>query len=135
MIRLFDILFQALSELKIGGGKEKLVDVSSDDMTISYLAARNPFVSVLKSCSLADVCAALVEKHCHRVPIVDEESGKCTNIISQSALVKYLAKHGKLRPAYRPTVSISITFHLQLLTLVFVYLFFTYTHMLSHVVD
>eukprot|EP00561_Arcocellulus_cornucervis_P011872 CAMPEP_0185802698 /NCGR_PEP_ID=MMETSP1322-20130828/2139_1 /TAXON_ID=265543 /ORGANISM="Minutocellus polymorphus, Strain RCC2270" /LENGTH=330 /DNA_ID=CAMNT_0028498469 /DNA_START=129 /DNA_END=1121 /DNA_ORIENTATION=- len=85
-------MVKALAELKIGGGKEKLVDVSSDDMTISYLAARNPFVSVSESCSLADVCAALVEKHCHRVPIVDQESGKCTNIISQSALVKYLAR-------------------------------------------
>ena len=87
---------QALSELKIGGDeKEKLVDVSSDDMTISYLAARNPFVSVSESCSLADLCAALVEKHCHRVPIVDKETGKCTNIISQSALVKFLAKNGE----------------------------------------
>ena len=93
-VLLSGLYCQALSELKIGDEKEKLVDVScTDDLTISYLAARNPFVSVSESCSLADLCAALVEKHCHRVPIVDEETGKCTNIISQSALVKFLAKN------------------------------------------
>jgi len=118
-------IFQALSELKIGGGKEKLVDVSSDDMTISYLAARNPFVSVSESCSLADVCAALVEKHCHRVPIVDEESGKCTNIISQSVLVKYLAKNGKF--AIRSLITgIHFNSYFQLLTTLRIFITYLY---------
>lgn len=88
--------WQALSNLKIGEEEDNPFDVASDDITISYLAARNPFVAISETCSLNDLGAALVERHCHRVPIVDKETGKCVNIISQSALVKYLAKNGKL---------------------------------------
>mmetsp|Transcript_15507 Transcript_15507/g.33739 ORF Transcript_15507/g.33739 Transcript_15507/m.33739 type:complete len:354 (+) Transcript_15507:276-1337(+) len=93
-------MVKALEKLKVDDGssadaavaKEELVNVTPSDLTVSYLAARNPFTSVSDDCTLAQVCQALVEKHCHRVPIVDTATGKCTAIISQSALVKFLAK-------------------------------------------
>lgn len=62
------------------------------NVTVSYLAARNPFVSCTSSTPLEDVCKLLVEHHSHRVPVLNKD-GRCESIISQSALVKALAEH------------------------------------------
>jgi 5'-AMP-activated protein kinase regulatory gamma subunit len=61
--------------------------------TVSYLAARNPFVCLTNDATLKDVCKTFVSRRCHRVPIVDGQTGRCINILSQSALVKFLAEH------------------------------------------
>jgi CBS-domain-containing membrane protein len=61
--------------------------------TVSYLAARNPFVSLTDDATLMEVCKVCADRHCHRVPIVDHTTGKCTRILSQSVLVKYLVEH------------------------------------------
>lgn len=59
---------------------------------ISYYAARNPFVSCRGDTPLEEVGRILTERHCHRVPIANDE-GRCVGIISQSALVKFLVAH------------------------------------------
>jgi CBS domain-containing protein len=61
-------------------------------VTVSYLAARNPFVSCLPETSLEQVCTLLSEHRCHRIPVMGKD-GRCVSIISQSALVKALVKH------------------------------------------
>jgi CBS domain-containing protein len=60
-------------------------------VTTKYLASRNPFVSCKPNDTLDEVCHILVDKHCHRIPVVGEE-GRCISIISQSALVKFLVE-------------------------------------------
>jgi CBS domain-containing protein len=61
-------------------------------VTVSYLAARNPFISCLPQTSLEEVCTLLSKHSCHRIPVMGKE-GRCASIISQSALVKALVKH------------------------------------------
>lgn len=85
-------MLDSLREIKLGTIDPKL------HLTVSYLAARNPFRSCPPDTSLEDLCHIFKEKHCHRVPIVSEEKegtdgGRCTNIISQSALIKFLSTH------------------------------------------
>lgn len=63
-------------------------------VTLSYLAARNPFISCTADTPLAEVCRLLTEHRCHRIPILGDD-GRCTTIISQSALVKFLSKNVK----------------------------------------
>ena len=58
-------------------------------LSTSYLAARNPFVSCKADTPLEDICGILTKQSCHRIPIVGDD-GRCTGIISQSALVKFL---------------------------------------------
>lgn len=63
-------------------------------ITVSYLAARNPMVNFYtKDDPLLGICKELMGRHKHRVPISDSSSGKpvCTGIISQSALVSFIA--------------------------------------------
>lgn len=62
--------------------------------SISYLAARNSFVSCPPTATLFDLAKVMSQRHCHRVPIVNgSAAGKCINIISQSAVVKFLSTH------------------------------------------
>lgn len=61
-------------------------------VTVSYLAARNPFVSCTPETSLEEVCSLLSQHQCHRIPVMGKD-GRCSSIISQSALVKALVKH------------------------------------------
>ena len=62
--------------------------------TTSYLAARNPFVATYNlDSSLLELCQALSHKDMHRVPLVDPQTGRCVRIVSQSALVQFLAQH------------------------------------------
>ncbi len=70
-------------------GKRIFADVLPTQKSISYLAARNSFAFCTPDATLVDVCECLNRKHSHRVPILNEE-GKCQNIISQSALIKYI---------------------------------------------
>jgi len=60
--------------------------------SITYLSRRNPFKPVNESSTLTEVASIIKTKNVHRVPVVDE-NGKCTRIISQSALVQFLASH------------------------------------------
>jgi len=62
------------------------------NVTVTYLAARNPFVYCKADTSLEEVCRRLVKNKCHRIPVVGPD-GRCVSIISQSALVKSLADH------------------------------------------
>ena len=66
---------------------------SSGSFTVSYLAARNPFVCLTDDATLKEVCEMCATRHCHRVPIVDKTTGRCVRILSQSALVKFLVEH------------------------------------------
>lgn len=62
-------------------------------LTTSYLAARNPFVPLCNlDSSLLQVCEALCQKDAHRVPLVDPHTKRCVRILSQSAIVKFLAQ-------------------------------------------
>jgi CBS domain-containing protein len=63
-------------------------------LSTSYLAARNPFVSCKADAPLEEVCTVLAKQTCHRIPILNDE-GRCTAIISQSALVKFLVERVK----------------------------------------
>ncbi|CAB9524632.1 Protein SDS23 [Seminavis robusta] len=65
----------------------------SGSFTVSYLAARNPFVSLTNDATLMEVCKICADRHCHRVPIIDKSTGRCVRILSQSALVKFLVDH------------------------------------------
>ena len=67
--------------------------LDSASFTVSYLAARNPFVSLTDDATLKEVCDMCATRHCHRVPIVDKTTGRCVRILSQSALVKFLVDH------------------------------------------
>ena len=65
-------------------------DASPSNKTISYLAVRNSFSYCKTDATLFDLGECLSKKNCHRVPILDEE-GKCHKIVSQSALIKFIA--------------------------------------------
>jgi CBS domain-containing protein len=85
-------MVKELSKLGITKSNDNLMEDTPDDMTVSYLAARNPFVSCKPDATLADLCAALTEQqHLHNIPIVDD-SGKCLYLVSQSALIKFLSE-------------------------------------------
>jgi len=66
---------------------------SPNSVTVSYLAARNPFVFLPEDATLEEVCRVCSSRHCHRVPLVDKTTGRCTGILSQSAIVKFLVDH------------------------------------------
>jgi len=68
-----------------------------DNVTVTYLARRNPFLPVHPDQTLLEV-AEILANGVHRVPVVDE-SGKLISIISQSNLIAYLNLHldGDLR--------------------------------------
>jgi len=59
--------------------------------SVKYLAKRNPFKPVKPTSTLLEVATLLHERHCHRVPVVD--NGKCVAIVSQSSVISYLADH------------------------------------------
>jgi CBS domain-containing protein len=59
---------------------------------LQYLIRRRNFNSVSTGASLEEVAKLLVQKGCHRVPVVDG-NGQVVNIVSQSALVKFLDVH------------------------------------------
>ena len=64
-----------------------------EKVTVSSIAAKNPFLSLTEEATLKQVCDLLSRRNCHRVPIVDGESGRCVRIFSQSGLLKFLAEH------------------------------------------
>ena len=59
-------------------------------VTVTNLAARNPFCSCPPTAQLEDVSPHLTEHRCHRIPVMQD--GRCQSIITQSALVKCLAE-------------------------------------------
>lgn len=71
----------------------KKTESQKSNFTVSYLAARNPFVSLTEEATLMEVLKLCAKRHCHRVPIVDSKTGRCVRILSQSALVKFLVEH------------------------------------------
>lgn len=72
---------------------EKSSKTDSEKVAVSSIAARNPFLSLTEEATLKQVCDLLSTRNCHRVPIVDKESGRCVRIFSQSGLLKFLAEH------------------------------------------
>mmetsp|Transcript_16066 Transcript_16066/g.29034 ORF Transcript_16066/g.29034 Transcript_16066/m.29034 type:complete len:308 (+) Transcript_16066:100-1023(+) len=81
------------SQKDIKGDSIPLMTKWFEDMnvTVTYLAARNPFVYCKPDTSLEQVCRLLSKNKCHRIPVIGED-GRCISIISQSALVKGLAE-------------------------------------------
>jgi len=73
--------------------KSRSTKSTTSTFTVSYLAARDPFVSLTDDATLEDICKLCSDRSCHRVPIVDKTTGRCTRIVSQSALVKFLVQH------------------------------------------
>jgi len=61
--------------------------------SLSYLARRNAFRPVSLNSTLLDVANILKQSHVHRVPVVNQETGKCVHIISQSLILQFLAAH------------------------------------------
>jgi len=55
------------------------------------LARRNAFRPVSPKSNLLDVANILKQRHVHRVPVVNQETGKCVQIISQSLILQFLA--------------------------------------------
>jgi len=62
-----------------------------ENVTVTYLARRNPFHSVHKDANLYEV-AEILSRGLHRVPVVDSE-GKLVSIISQSNIISLLNQH------------------------------------------
>lgn len=81
-----------VKELSVSKNGKIFSELKPTERSISYLAARNPFVHCSPDATLKEVFECLNTKHCRRVPILNEE-GKCQNIISQSALIKYICDH------------------------------------------
>ena len=94
-----DILSAVIAASKTEGDdpfNAKMVDAldkNSQTVTVSYLAARNPFISCASDATLLELCDKLAGRHSHRVPILDPSiSNKCQSIVTQSALVKFLSE-------------------------------------------
>jgi CBS domain-containing protein len=69
------------------------VSTTAATPTVGYLAARNRLYPCAIDDNLADICSKMIEHRCHRMPILSaDESGKLSEIISQSALIKFLSK-------------------------------------------
>lgn len=62
------------------------------DISIKYLSARNRFVPVTVKDSVLKVAELLSHPDINRVPVLDE-SGNLVDIISQSALIKFMSAH------------------------------------------
>eukprot|EP01103_Thecamoeba_quadrilineata_P005334 TRINITY_DN15148_c0_g1_i1.p1 TRINITY_DN15148_c0_g1~~TRINITY_DN15148_c0_g1_i1.p1 ORF type:complete len:308 (-),score=27.62 TRINITY_DN15148_c0_g1_i1:83-1006(-) len=62
-----------------------------ENVTITYLARRNPFHPVPFNATLYEVALELA-KGVHRVPVVDND-GKVISIISQSSLIQHFNQH------------------------------------------
>mmetsp|Transcript_33227 Transcript_33227/g.61191 ORF Transcript_33227/g.61191 Transcript_33227/m.61191 type:complete len:349 (-) Transcript_33227:170-1216(-) len=87
-------MVRELSALGGDEAKNAKCEEGKDIPHVSYLAARNPFVHVGPDSTLEEMCRALAERKCHRVPILNGDGGgKCQGIVSQSALVKFLSKN------------------------------------------
>jgi len=82
---------QNLHELIMHGCK--LFKMDLEGVTPTYLSRRNPFRPVSTTDSLLVVCTELA-KGLHRVPVVDDK-GNVVNIISQSSIINFLARHSK----------------------------------------
>lgn len=67
--------------------------VKQGGYTVSYLAARNPFQPLTEEDTLGQAFELCAGRHYHNIPIVDKNSGRCVQFLSQSTLVKYLADH------------------------------------------
>jgi len=64
------------------------------DKNVSFFSSRNPFVHGTDDESLLELCKFLSRKDCRRIPIFqqdNEEHDKFYNLISVSAIVKFLA--------------------------------------------
>jgi len=73
-------------------------------VSVTYLSRRNPFKPMMMSATLLQVARAL-STQLHRVPIVDEQTGKCISILSQSLLIQFLAAHrDELKDELRQTI-------------------------------
>jgi CBS domain-containing protein len=83
------------------GGDELLKQIwehathAKSGLTTQYLASRNPFVAVEKGSSLLALVKLLLSlrgTRVRRVAVLDPASGKVVNVVSQMALVQFVAK-------------------------------------------
>eukprot|EP00042_Codosiga_hollandica_P034177 m.237970 g.237970 ORF g.237970 m.237970 type:complete len:318 (-) comp54343_c1_seq1:398-1351(-) len=73
---------------------------------IANLSKNNPFLPVYDDTPFLEVLEILGRHAVHRVPVVDRASGRVTRLITQSAVVKYLAKNlNELQPLSENTVA------------------------------
>lgn len=61
--------------------------------TLTYLASRNPVFSCKPDASLEEICKLLSAPLCRRVLICKEKGARSTNMISRSAIMKFLSEH------------------------------------------
>lgn len=80
-----------------------------NNVTVTYLARRNPFKSAARGATLIDAIKILGSS-VKRLPILDE-TGKCVNIVSQSDLLQILAKNVGLMPEAFRHAPVSELFH------------------------
>jgi len=93
--------------------------VTQDVKTIADFSQRNPFLPVRSDASLMSVLKLFGELCIRRLPVVNE-AGKVVNLITQSAIVEYIAQHashfphkmnqtvGELLIGCKPVVSVNI---------------------------
>jgi CBS domain-containing protein len=61
--------------------------------TLTYLASRNPVFSCEPETSLEEICKLLSAPLCRRVLICTEKGARATNMVSRTAIIKFLSEH------------------------------------------
>lgn len=80
------------------------------------LSSRDPFVPVQDGSSLFSVIEVMAKHKVHRVPLIDHQ-GRVSNLITQSAIVSYLAMHlPELGPITEKTVAEFLPGHKEVIT-------------------
>jgi len=83
---------------------------------IINLSSRDPFVPVQDGSSLFSVIEVMAKHKVHRVPLIDHQ-GRVSNLITQSAIVSYLAMHlPELGPITEKTVAEFLPGHKEVIT-------------------
>ena len=86
--------FQIDSSSKTATTKDLLSRWLQQQTITSKLAERNPFLSCTWNSSLLDdVAPHLTNPKCHRIPIVDERTGRCQAMITQGSFIQAVAHY------------------------------------------
>jgi len=116
-IGLIDMIDIACFVVDIAKNTEKLgsdyVDFMSEEeefkgrktLDVVDLSKRNKLFPVTVGSNLFDAVSKMATNHVQRIPIMDRE-GNITNLLTQSAVIDYLAKHAEqLGPSLKKTLS------------------------------
>jgi predicted transcriptional regulator len=68
----------------------KAVQVTS---TLTYLASRNPVLTCEPDTCLAEICKLLSAPACRRVLVCTSKGARSTNMVSRTAMLKFLSEH------------------------------------------